>query len=59
MCDLQSSVPEWLIEHPETASVFEKLGIDTACSGRSLLYLCEQNGLDSVEVLRRLNEVAS
>ena len=27
-CDLDTSVPDWIIEHPETWAVLQKLGID-------------------------------
>ena len=50
-CDMDSCAPDWLIEHPETASVFQQLAIDTSCGGKSLLYLCNQQGLDSDQLL--------
>ena len=28
-CDLDTSVPDWVIDHPETLAVFQELGIDT------------------------------
>ena len=34
-CDLDTSVPDWVIDHPETLSVFQELGIDTCCGGKS------------------------
>ena len=27
-CDRNTSVPDWIIEHPETLTVFQELGID-------------------------------
>ncbi len=53
-CDLDSSVPEWMIEHPVTLAVFRELGIDYCCGGKSLAYACRQQGLDANEVLEKL-----
>ncbi len=53
-CDLDTSVPDWVIEHPETWTVFEELGIDCGCSGKSLTYVCRQQGLDPQAVLTKL-----
>ena len=53
-CDLDSSVPDWVIEHPETLVVLQELGIDTSCGGKSLGYLCRQQGLEEEAVLKRL-----
>jgi len=32
-CDLDTSVPDWIIEHPETLTVFLDFGIDYSCGG--------------------------
>ena len=53
-CDLDTSVPDWIIEHPGTLAVFQELGIDYSCGGKSLGYLCLQRGLDAEAVLARL-----
>jgi regulator of cell morphogenesis and NO signaling len=53
-CDLDTSVPDWVIDHPETLAVFQELGIDTCCGGKSLGYECRQQGLDGEEVLAKL-----
>lgn len=58
-CDLDSSVPDWIIEHPETMAVFEALGIDCSCGGRSLAYACQQQGLHATAVLARLRQALS
>ena len=42
-CDLDTSVPDWIIEHPETLTVFLDFGIDYSCGGKSLGYLCDQH----------------
>ncbi len=53
-CDLDTSVPDWVIEHPETQVVFQELGIDCACGGKSLAYACDERGLDATMVLEKL-----
>ena len=50
-CDLDSSVPDWVIEHPETLIVFQKLGIEYSCGGKSLRYACQEKGLDGNTVM--------
>jgi iron-sulfur cluster repair protein YtfE (RIC family) len=53
-CDLDTPVPDWVIEHPDTFGVFQELGIDCCCGGKSLEYACRQNGLDAEAVLAKL-----
>jgi len=53
-CDLDTSVPDWVIEHPETLAVFQELGIDYSCGGKSLAYACRERGLDATMVLEKL-----
>ena len=53
-CDLDTSVPDWVIEHPETLGVFQELGIDYSCGGKSLVYACQVRRLDAKSVLVRL-----
>ncbi len=53
-CDLDTSVPEWIIEHPETLEVFEELGIDYSCGGKSLAFACQEQGLNAITVLSKL-----
>lgn len=55
-CDLNSSLPDWVIEHPETAEVFETLGLDVSCGGKSLEYLCDKQSLEPVIVLQQLED---
>jgi regulator of cell morphogenesis and NO signaling len=50
-CDLETSVPDWIIEHPETLAVFQELGIDYSCGGKSLEYACQEQRLDPHAVL--------
>ncbi|MBS0209440.1 MAG: DUF542 domain-containing protein [Planctomycetes bacterium] len=53
-CDLDTSVPDWVIEHPETWPCFQRLGIDYSCGGKSLAYACRERGLDAAMVLQEL-----
>jgi regulator of cell morphogenesis and NO signaling len=53
-CDLDTSVPEWIIEHPATLELFQELGIDYSCGGKSLAHACRQEQLDPQTVLTRL-----
>ncbi|QDV41460.1 hypothetical protein Enr13x_12990 [Stieleria neptunia] len=55
-CDLDSSIPEWIIEHPETTGVFGDLRLDISCAGKSLRYVCVHQGLSPPEVLERLRQ---
>lgn len=55
-CDLDSSVPDWLIEHPEARGVFRRLGIDEACGGKSLRYLCNQLDYSPPDILAQLQQ---
>ena len=50
-CDLDTSVLDWVIEHPVRASVFKKLGLDDCCGGISFEYACTKQGLDAPIVL--------
>lgn len=56
-CDLDTSIPDWIIEHPETTAVFGELGLDISCAGKSLTYMCHQQGLSPTAVLARLQAV--
>lgn len=53
-CDLETSVPDWIIEHPETLTVFQELGIEYSCGGKSLEYACLEQKLDATVVLDKL-----
>ena len=55
-CDLTTSIPEWVIEHPETTCVFTELGLDISCAGKSLEYVCQCQGLSPPAVLKQLQE---
>jgi regulator of cell morphogenesis and NO signaling len=53
--ELDSSVPDWLIEHPRLLPLFQELGIDYTCGGKSLEAACRERGLRPDDVLRRGN----
>ena len=53
-CDLDTSVPDWVIDYPESAAIFDELRIDASCAGKSLQYVCRQCGVDPEIVLERL-----
>lgn len=58
-CDLYTSIPDWIVDHPETSQVFHNLQLDTSCGGKSLEYVALQKGLDPADVLRQLrNRIA-
>ena len=53
-CDHETSVPDWIVEHPETWAVFKELGIDYCCGGKSLGYACREQRLDVDKVMAQL-----
>jgi iron-sulfur cluster repair protein YtfE (RIC family) len=53
-CTLDSSVPDWVIEHLVALAVFQTLDIDYCCGGRSLEFACREQGLDAAAVLKTL-----
>ena len=53
-CGLDTSVPDWVIEHPEVLTAFQERGIDYSCGGKSLAYACRERGLDAEAVLARM-----
>lgn len=55
-CDLDTAVPDWLIEHPSLDRLFGELGIAEACGGKSLGYVCRERGHDPERVLRLIRE---
>jgi regulator of cell morphogenesis and NO signaling len=57
-CTTDMSPVDWVIEIPQALAVFESLGIDYSCAGKSLEYVCRQQGFDVREVVARI-EAAS
>ena len=55
---LETSVPDWVIDYPQTLAIFQALGIDVSCGGKSLEYVCLQKGLHPETVLAKLRNVA-
>jgi iron-sulfur cluster repair protein YtfE (RIC family) len=53
-CDLDTPVPDWVIEHPATLAIFREFGVDCSCGGTSLAYACRRRGLDERVVLKKL-----
>ncbi|MCC7339142.1 MAG: hypothetical protein IT422_28955 [Pirellulaceae bacterium] len=58
-CDLETSIPDWIIEHPQTQRVFDALELDTSCGGKSLEYVCHHCGLSPQDVLEKLRLVVN
>lgn len=56
-CTLETSVPEWIIDHPKTLTVFQEFGIDYSCGGKSLEFECREQGLNEQSVLSKLHEI--
>ena len=54
--DLESSVPDWLIEYPQALAVLESFGIDYSCGGKSLETACGERGLDPREIVRLVKQ---
>ena len=56
MSTLQTTVGQWVVEHPSRARVFEKFGIDYCCGGKKpLADACSQKGIDPETVLSELS----
>lgn len=56
-CDLDSSVPDWVIEYPPVLQLFQELGIDYCCGGKSLESACREQDLDPQQVLARMRQL--
>jgi iron-sulfur cluster repair protein YtfE (RIC family) len=54
MPDADSTLPDWLIDVPASAAVFDRYGLDSSCGGKSLDYVCRQAGVDVTLVLAEL-----
>jgi iron-sulfur cluster repair protein YtfE (RIC family) len=55
--DLEDCVVDLLIDHPQLLNVFEPLGIEYTCGGKSLRSACEQRGLCAADVIRICNQL--
>jgi len=56
-CGPETSVPDWVIDRPESLRVFEELGIDYSCGGKSLETACRERGLDVRAVMKRIERL--
>ena len=55
--DTQSTVAQWVAEHPQTSRLFEQLKIDYCCGGSiALAEACEKQKLNADEVLAQLTD---
>ena len=52
--NLETSVPDWLIEYPKLLRLFEQLRIDYSCGGKSLEVAALEAGLDPAALLKQL-----
>lgn len=57
--DLDSSVPDILIEHPELFELLRALGVECTCGGKSLGTACRERGLDPLQVVQQCGEILS
>jgi len=56
-CTVDDAVTDWVIDYPMTEAVFQRLGIDHSCGGKSLKYACLKLGLDPQKVLSILYDL--
>lgn len=52
--DLETSVADWAIDYPAAVPIFESLGIDYCCGGKSLRHACAQAGREPETVFKQL-----
>jgi iron-sulfur cluster repair protein YtfE (RIC family) len=55
--DLNDSVPDWLIDHPQLLSMFKDLEIDYCCGGKSLRTACIERKLSAQEIYDRIEQL--
>lgn len=51
---LETSVPDWLVEHPELYRSFESWGLDYSCGGKSLETACRERHLEPHAILSQV-----
>ena len=56
-CSPETSAPDWIIDYPDTLAVFQELGIDYSCGGKSLGFACREQALPVQHVLAKLHDV--
>ena len=48
--ELEASVPELVIDHPRLLRLFQELGVEFTCGGKSLRNACLERGLNPIAV---------
>jgi regulator of cell morphogenesis and NO signaling len=56
-CSPETSAPDWIIDYPDTLAVFQELGLDYTCSGKSPGFACRERGLPEQHMLSKLHNV--
>jgi regulator of cell morphogenesis and NO signaling len=51
--DVDSSVPDIVVDHPQLFELFRELGIDCTCGGKSLRTACFEQRFQPEEVLQQ------
>jgi regulator of cell morphogenesis and NO signaling len=54
--DVDDSVPDIVVDHPELFELFRDLGIDCTCGGKSLRTACRERHLDPENVCQQCHE---
>jgi len=54
--DFDKSVADWAVDCPPAVAVFERLGIDYCCGGKSLEYACRQAGVEPSVLAEKLRD---
>ncbi len=54
--DLDSSVPDLVIEYPQLLKLFDELGIESTCGGKSLRTACQNRGLNPAVIVHQCEE---
>jgi regulator of cell morphogenesis and NO signaling len=54
--DGETAVTDWVIDHPQTLGIFQELGIDYSCGGKSLGFACQEQGINVETVVQRIRK---
>jgi iron-sulfur cluster repair protein YtfE (RIC family) len=55
--DIDSAVPDWIVEYPQTLVVFQEFGIDYCYGGKSLDFACKERCIPAATILARIRQV--
>ena len=55
--DLDGSVPELVVDYPPLLAVFQRLGIEYTCGGKSLRTACCERGLEPDAVVKECEAI--